>query len=47
MWDYLLEDVIIVQEEGQVEGEPDQGPEHGLAHHQHEVPDVVSEVVHV
>jgi len=42
-----LEDVVIVQEEGQVEGEPDQGPEHGLPHQQHKVPHVIRDVVNV
>ena len=39
------EDTVIVHQEGQVEGEPDQGPEHGLAHQQHEVPHIVRQVV--
>ena len=42
-----LEDIVIVQEEGQVEGEPDQGPEHGLPHQQHKVPHVIRDVVNV
>ena len=42
-----LEDIVIVQEEGQVEGEPDQGPEHGLPHQQHKVPNVIRDIVNV
>ena len=42
-----LEHVVIVQEEGQVEGEPHQGPEHRLTHQQHEVPHVIRDVVNI
>ena len=42
-----LEDVVIVQEEGQVEGKPDQGSEHRLPHQQDKVPHVIRDVVNI
>jgi len=42
-----LEDVVIVQEEGQVEGEPHQRPEHRLPHQQDKVPHVIRDVVNI
>ena len=42
-----LEDGVIVKEEGQVEGEPDQRPEHRLPHQQDKVPHIISDVVNI
>ena len=40
-------DVVVGDEEAQVEGEVDEGPEHRLQRQQHEVPHVVGDVVDV
>jgi len=40
-------DVVVGDQETEVEGEVDQGPEHGLPNNKHKAPDVIGDVVDV
>jgi hypothetical protein len=42
----LSVDVVVVEDEGEIEGEVDERPEQWLRHQQHEVPHVVRQVVY-